>query len=90
MTYSVSRPNRNELVYTEDDRSVRVEVESGFEQPIEGPVGPQHLNLINLVVYVSALRQWEDGTPITSDERQRIGRNISEALTKTRTKHILD
>jgi len=90
MTYSVSRINRHELRYMEDSRIVTVEVENGFDRPIEGPIGEQHLEFVNLVVYTSTIRQWDDGEPIAVDERDRIARNISEALTAAGTKHIID
>lgn len=89
MTYAVSRINRDELRYTEDSRTVIAEVESGFDRPIEGPIGEQHLEFVNLVVYISALRQWDNGDGITDEDRERIGRNIGEALTASGTKHIL-
>jgi hypothetical protein len=89
MIYSVSRVNRNELLYMEDGRTVTVEVESGFDRPVKGPIGEQHLESVNLVVYTSTIRQWDDGVPIAADERDRIARNISEALTAAGTKHVI-
>jgi len=88
-SYSISWLNRNQLTYSEGSRTLKVEVEDAFTRPITEPVGPQHVSLWYLMVYTKSIRQWDDGTPITSDERERIAGNISEALKETGTKHVL-
>ncbi len=89
MTYSVTRVSRHKLRYSEDHRVVTVEVESGFDRSIDGAIGPEHVAFINLVVYVSVIRQWDTGETMTNEDRARIAQNISEALTTAGTKHVL-
>ena len=89
MSYTVTRISRHELRYTEDDRIATIEVESGFGRPISGPIGPGHAESINLMVYVSVVQRWDDGEPITTEDRERLASNISGALTAAGTKHVL-
>ena len=89
MSYSVTRVSRHELRYAEEDRVATLEVETGFDRPIDDPIGAEHLPFINLVVYVSQMRQWDNGEPMPNEDRQRIAQNISEALTTAGTKHVL-
>jgi hypothetical protein len=89
MTYSVTRVSRDELRYTEAGRVAIVGVEAGFDRPLDEPLRPEHVNFVNLVIYVSELRRWDNGELVTSDDRKRIAKNISDALTTAGTKHVL-
>lgn len=89
MSYSVTRINRHELQYAEEGRVVTVEVESGFDRPISGPIRPEHVKAMNLVVHVSGVERWDDGEPITTEDRERLASNISDALRTAGTKHVV-
>ncbi len=90
MVYSISWQGRNWLIYTEDDRTLKVEVEDGVDRPARGPVDTEPPPVWLLIVYTQSIQKWDDGEPITREERQRIAGNISEALTTTGTRHTLE
>lgn len=88
--YSISWQDRNELVYAEGDRTLTVDVEDGLDRQVLGPVETEHRGLWYLIVYVESIRKWDDGQPIGREERDRILKNISEALTTAGTRHKLE
>jgi hypothetical protein len=66
--YTIKRTDRFKLEYIENDKNMIVEVEDGLK---------------NTVVYQSTIKSWSppfDGVPVTSEDKQRIIRNIEEGL----------
>jgi hypothetical protein len=65
--YTVRRTNRTELIYTEGERTVVVEVEPGD----------------GLAVYAQTIKEWKEpfeDEPLTAADRERILSRIMEAL----------
>lgn len=77
--YSISWQSRHQLLYHENGRTLEVEVEDAMDGA-----------LWHLVVYATAIHQWTDGQSTSQDERKRIAENLSEALTLTDTRHVLE
>jgi hypothetical protein len=73
--YTVRRTNRTELIYTEGDREVDVEVEPGD----------------GLAVYAQTISEWKapfGDHPLTATDRQRILTRIMDALAHMGVKAI--
>lgn len=61
--FEFTRMGRFEARYTEDARSLTIEVEAGG-------------NPCLLIVYLSAAKQWSDGQPLAEGDRTRIQSNL--------------
>jgi hypothetical protein len=66
--YSIKRTDRFKMEYVEHEKTMIIEVEDGLK---------------NTVVYQSTIKNWlppNDDVPITPEDKQRIVKNIDEAL----------
>jgi len=76
--YSIKRAGRFELLYTEGERKISVEVEPGD----------------GLAIYTSSISYWKmnDGSEVevTSEELEKVVARISKALNFLNTEHVIE